>query len=95
VGFGLLKLRLAERSQTSGANRPLQTTAIGLLQQNRCLILFAERPQAQRLRMLARWLHGYGKAEAGSSQCDCRSRSLQRMGGYSWLSDAINQDFTV
>jgi len=31
-------LRLAERIQTLGAIRPLQTTAIGLLQQNCCLI---------------------------------------------------------
>jgi hypothetical protein len=36
----LLKLRLAERSQTLGAIRLLQTMAIGLLQQNCCLICY-------------------------------------------------------
>ena len=42
--FGLLKLRLAERIQTLGANRPVQITAVGLLQQNCCLICEYEGP---------------------------------------------------
>ncbi len=52
---------------------------VGARGQGNGLCFLAERPQARRLRRLARWLHGGGKAEAGSRCRDARSCSLQRL----------------